>query len=174
MSGCASLRSRYTCLSGIACRLRDDTLVSVYFAKEYSANAEAEVLRSLLASAGIESVIRWTPPTFQNSGGVSLLVLSSQQRDAEQIIREAQSEEYMADQEHSQDDFVTVFSSGNHDAEAEAETVHSVLESAGIESVIVRENVQELPTGGVEVRVLEHDAEEARNVIAAAQQAGGE
>ncbi len=156
--------------------MRDDTLVAVFFAKEISKNAEAEVLRSLLASAGIESVIRWTPPTFQKPGGVSLLVLSSQQAEAEELIREAQSEDFMADeeQEHPQDAFVTLFSSSNFDAESEADTIQSLLESSGIESVIVRENVPELPTGEVEVRVLERDAEEARNVIEAARKAGSE
>ena len=154
--------------------MRDDTLVSVFFAKEMAANAEAEILRSLLASAGIESVIRWTPPTFRSPGGVSLLVLSSQQEEAEQLIREAQSEESMADQEHPQDRFVTLFSSSNFDAESEADTIHGLLTSAGIESMIVRENVPELPTGEVEVRVLEHNAEEARKIIKAARQSGSE
>ena len=153
--------------------MRDDTLVPIFFAKEISKNAEAEILRSLLASAGIESVIRWTPPTFQNSGGVSLLVLSSQQEEAEQLIREAQSEEFMAEQEHPQDRFVTLFSSSNFDAESEADTIHALLASAGIESLIVRENVPELPTGEVEVRVLEHNAEVARKIIEAARQTGG-
>ena len=67
--------------------------------------------------------------------------------------------------EHPTGEFVTVFSSNAHDAESEADTIHSLLESAGLQSVIVRENVQELPTGGVEVRVLPDEAEEARELI---------
>ena len=67
----------------------NDTLEVVFAAREYSAHAEAEVLKSLLDSAGIDSVIRWAPPTFQNSGGVRLLVLSSFREEAEELIRAA-------------------------------------------------------------------------------------
>lgn len=74
--------------------------------------------------------------------------------------------------EHLKDEFVTVFSSNAHDAESEADTIHSLLESAGLQSVIVRENVQELPTGGVEVRVLADEADEARELIEEALETG--
>ena len=70
--------------------MRDDELESVFFSKDAAGNAEAEILRSLLGSAGIDSIVRWVPPTFQSSGGVRLLVLSSHKQDAEEIIREAQ------------------------------------------------------------------------------------
>lgn len=67
----------------------DDKLVAVFTAKEIGANAEAEVLKSLLESADIRGIIKHTPPTFQRPGGVSLLVLSSESADAEEIIRDA-------------------------------------------------------------------------------------
>ena len=70
--------------------MQDDELVSVFFSKDVSANAEAEIIRSLLGSAGIDSIVKWIPPTFQNPGGIRLLVLSSHQDDAEAIIRDAQ------------------------------------------------------------------------------------
>jgi len=73
---------------------------------------------------------------------------------------------------HPQDKFVTVFSSDHHDAESEAEMVHGVLESAGLSSTIVRENVTELPTGHVEVRVLASEAESARELIDEARKGG--
>lgn len=63
------------------------------------------------------------------------------------------------------DEMVTVFSSSNYDAESEAEAVKGLLDSAEIESVIVRDNVPELPTGKVEVRVLERDSVEALQLI---------
>ena len=75
-------------------------------------------------------------------------------------------------EEHPTGKFVTVFSSNAHDAESEADTIHSLLGSAGLQSVIVRENVQELPTGGVEVRVLPQEADEARELIKQALEAG--
>ena len=73
----------------------------------------------------------------------------------------------MAEQEHPQDKFVNVFTSSNFDAESEADVVHGLLQSAGIASMIVRQNVPELPTGVIEVRVLASQAEDARNMIAA-------
>jgi len=76
------------------------------------------------------------------------------------------------DSYHPQDKFVTVFRSDYHNAESEAEMVHGVLESAGLESVIVRENVTELPTGHVEVRVLASEAESARELIDEARKGG--
>lgn len=73
-------------------------------------------------------------------------------------------------QDYSADEFVTVFRSRNRTAAIEAESIHGLLESAGLKSLIVRENVPELPTGWVEVKVLASDAEEARELIEEAQQ----
>lgn len=67
----------------------DDKLVTVFTAQDMGANAEAEVLKSLLESADIRAIIKHTPPTFQRPGGVSLLVLSSESADAAEIIRDA-------------------------------------------------------------------------------------
>ncbi len=153
--------------------VREDELVEVFFGKEISANPEAEILKTLLHSAGIESMIRWKPPTFRSSGGVSLVVLESQREEALAFIEQAQVDggDDMSE-EHPTGKFVTVFSSKAVDAELEADTIHSLLESAELRSVIVRENVPELPTGGVEVRVLPQEAEEARRLIEAALKAG--
>ncbi len=74
--------------------------------------------------------------------------------------------------EFSDDRFVTVFSSRQHNAEVEAETVHGLLGSADLKSLIVRENVPEIPVGKVSVRVLASDAEEAKELIRNALDAG--
>lgn len=148
-------------------------MTAVFIGKGLAANPEAEVLKSLPASAGIESVIRWTPPTFQHRDGISLLVVESQRKDALSLIEQAQiGGEAEMSKEHPTGEFVTVFSSNAHDAESEADTIHSLLESAGLQSVIVRENVQELPTGGIEVRVLPDEADEARELIEEALETG--
>ena len=153
--------------------MREDQLTAIFFGKGLAANPEAEVLKSLLASAGIGSVIRWTPPTFQHRDGISLLVVESLREDALCLIEQAQMVEGVEmSKEHPKGEFVTVFSSNAHDAESEADTIHSLLESAGLQSVIVRENVQELPTGGIEVRVLPDEAEEARELIEQALETG--
>ena len=84
-----------------------------------------------------------------------------------------QKEPNLADERHRDENFESVFSSSNRDAESEAETIRGLLESSGIEAVIVRENVPELPTGLVEVRVLESEAGEARRVIEESQRPEG-
>ena len=72
------------------------------------------------------------------------------------------------------DEFVTVFASRSHDAEIEAEAVHGLLESSGVESLIVRENVLEMPVGRVSVKVFSSHKDEAERLIAAAQEPGQE
>ncbi len=67
------------------------------------------------------------------------------------------------------DEFVTVFASRSHAAEIEAEAIHGLLESSGIESLIVRENVLEMPVGRVSVKVFSSYQEEAEQLIQAAQ-----
>ena len=69
--------------------MRNGELTAVFSAEEISAHAEAEVLKSLLDSAGIPSIVRYTPPTFQRPGGVRLLVVAEDRDEAEAIIREA-------------------------------------------------------------------------------------
>ena len=73
-------------------------------------------------------------------------------------------------EEYSKEEFVTVFASRQHNAETEAESIRGLLESAGLESLIVRENVQELPIGKVSVKVLASNVEDAKQLIREAQQ----
>jgi hypothetical protein len=81
------------------------------------------------------------------------------------------SEEFsLAD--YSPDELVIVFRSNSHSAEMEAEAIHGLLQSASLKSLIVRENVRELPAGWVEVKVLASEEQEARQLIEAAQQPG--
>ena len=74
--------------------------------------------------------------------------------------------------EHLDGPLVTVFSSRRHDAETEASVIHGLLESAGIDAIIVRENVQELPAGKIWVKVVASAKEEAEQVIRDAQNIG--
>ena len=71
------------------------------------------------------------------------------------------------DQQNPTEELVNIFASSSFDAESEADVIHSLLQSAGFESIIVRQNVQELPTGVVEVRVFASKAQEARQFIEA-------
>ena len=67
---------------------------------------------------------------------------------------------------------MNVFEAAGISAEMEAQSVRALLESSGIDSVVVRENVPELPVGRVEVRVTASDADKAKEVIREGQ-AGG-
>lgn len=74
--------------------------------------------------------------------------------------------------EFSDDRLETVFSSRQHNAEVEAGTVRALLNSAGVRSLIVRENIPELPIGKVSIRVLASDAKDAKELIHNALAAG--
>jgi metal-sulfur cluster biosynthetic enzyme len=75
---------------------------------------------------------------------------------------------------HDQTDetLTIVFEGAGTSAEMEAQAVHGLLESNGIESMLVRENVTELPVGKVEVRVVASEARHAQEVIREGKQAG--
>ncbi|MCY4187314.1 MAG: DUF2007 domain-containing protein [Bryobacterales bacterium] len=60
---------------------------------------------------------------------------------------------------------MTLFSSRSHLANVEAEVIQSLLESAGIECWLARENVIQQPVGNVLLKVLESDAEDARALL---------
>lgn len=64
-----------------------------------------------------------------------------------------------------EDSLVTVFSSRSHLANVEAEVIQSLLESAGIDCWVARENVIQQPVGNVLVKVLESNAEDARALL---------
>ena len=73
---------------------------------------------------------------------------------------------------YNKDEFVTVFASRSHAAEVEAEAIHGLLESAGLQSLIVRENVPMVPVGRVSIKVLASDKEDAEKLIEEARGAG--
>lgn len=74
--------------------------------------------------------------------------------------------------DHAQDKLVTVFASRTVSAEIEAETIYGLLESSGIGSLIVRENVVQAPVGLVSIKVLDSEEKEARAIIDSAIEAG--
>jgi hypothetical protein len=70
------------------------------------------------------------------------------------------------------DRLVTVFAANGFTAEMEAQAVHGLLQANGITSLVVRDNVPELPVGKVEVRVVEQEAAQAEEIIREARAAG--
>ena len=67
---------------------------------------------------------------------------------------------------------MNVFEAVGISAEMEAQSIHALLQSSGIDSVLVRENVTELPVGKVEVRVAASELEQARQIIREGQVGG--
>jgi hypothetical protein len=65
---------------------------------------------------------------------------------------------------------VTIFSSSNHDAEAEALVIKGILDTGGVPSAVVGPKV--LPTLEFDVQVAEHHATEALRLIEEARAAG--
>ena len=79
----------------------------------------------------------------------------------------------MRDKRPDQDEtFMNVFQAAGLSAEMQAQSIHALLQSSGIASVLVRENVTELPVGQVEVRVAASEVEQARQIIQEGESAG--
>ena len=69
-------------------------------------------------------------------------------------------------------DLITVFSSSNHDAEMEATTIRTLLESNGIEAIVVGPGV--LPSLEFQVQVPREAADDAVRLMAEARASGPE
>jgi len=67
-------------------------------------------------------------------------------------------------------DMVTLFSSLNHDAEMEANAIHSVLEANGVPSIVV--GTPQIPAFEFQVQVPRARFDEAERVLAEAREAG--
>jgi len=69
---------------------------------------------------------------------------------------------------------VTVFEGDGISAEMEAQAIHGLLESSGIDSMLVRDNIVAIPVGLVKIRVMAAEADRAREAIREGRQAGPE
>ena len=67
-------------------------------------------------------------------------------------------------------DMVTLFSSQNHDAEMEANAIHSLLEASGIPSLVI--GATQIPSLEFRVEVPRARFEEARRALAEAEEGG--
>lgn len=71
--------------------LHDDKLVTVFQSRSHLANVEAEVIQSLLESAGIPCWLARENVIQQPVGNVLVKVLESQADDALAVLRDARS-----------------------------------------------------------------------------------
>lgn len=70
----------------------DEPLVTVFASRSHLANVEAEVIQSLLGSAGIECWLARENVIQQPVGNVLVKVLESQAEDARALLQEAAAE----------------------------------------------------------------------------------
>ena len=68
-------------------------------------------------------------------------------------------------EDYIDDELVTVFASRSHLATVEAQVIYSLLESAGVPSWLVRENVVQQPVGRVSIKVTSDCAADALQLI---------
>ena len=73
-------------------------------------------------------------------------------------------------EENSEESFVSIFSSSNHDGEMEAMTIKGILDASDISAMVVGPSV--LPNLEFQVQVPAHLADRARLVVEEARAAG--
>ena len=79
------------------------------------------------------------------------------------------SDSFEVDPSHDLD-MVTLFSSSNHDAEMEANSIHALLEANGFPSIVI--GPSQIPSLEFQVQVPRALLEEARHVVEQAKEAG--
>jgi hypothetical protein len=140
-------------------------LVTVFSSDAVDAEEQCIILRDMLLKVNINAELAGKP-----NATVEVRVPPAQAEDARQFI-ETQQDFTPSEVDLSHDlDMVTVFNSQDYNAELLATGIRSVLEEAGIPSVLVSASV--FPSLPFEVRVPRERLDDARRAIAAAQEAG--
>jgi hypothetical protein len=148
-------------------------LITVFRSADDDAREDAEAIRDVLTAKGLNPVLLNDDAPGVPEGAWEVRVPPAESALAEQFIAEAPlpDAELTEVSEASDLDMETVFRAhAGTTAEMEAETVQSILEGAGIQTVLVGDSV--LPNLPFEVRVAKEHAEKARQLIAEAQASG--
>ena len=153
----------------------DAELITVFRSADEDAQEDSEAIRDLLSAKGLHPVLLDDSAPGVPEGAWEVQVPPAESARAEELIAEAPlAETELAEVSDSpQLDTETVFSApgGTTTAEMEALSIRSILEGAGIATVLVGDAI--LPNLPFEVRVAREKAEEARRIIQEAR-AGGE
>jgi hypothetical protein len=147
-------------------------MVTVYRSADMGATDEAAGIRSLLTDAGIAAEIFDDKSPGVPSGAYEVRVPPGQVTEAEALIAAAERGDSLQeelDPSHERD-LYPVFLSNKNDAEMEALAVKALLDSNGIDAMIV--GSPQIPSLTFEVRVPKDQVDQARQVIADAK-AGG-
>ncbi len=144
--------------------------VTVFRSADSDAEDEAVAARDMLIQAGIPAEVFDDSAPGVPEGVFEVRVPAARQEDAEQLI-ETQKDLSPEAIDPSHDlDMVPMFISEAPDAEMVAMAIRSILEAQGIPSVLMSGSV--FPNLPFEVRVPKVRLEEARQAIAAAEEAG--
>jgi hypothetical protein len=151
----------------------DAELITVFRSADEDAQEDSEAIRDLLGAEGLHPVLLDDSAPGVPEGAWEVQVPPAESAKAEELIAQAPLPDTdMVDVSTSPDlDMETVFSApSGANAEMEALSVQSILEGAGIATVLVGDSVW--PNLPFEVRVAKDRAEEARRTIEEAR-AGG-
>jgi hypothetical protein len=151
----------------------DAELITVFRSGDEDAQEDSEALRDLLSAEGLHPVLLDDSAPGVPEGAWEIRVPPEESAKAEELIAEAPLPDTdLVDVSTSSDlDMETVFSApGGTTAEMEALSVQSMLEGAGIATVLVGDAIW--PNLPFEVRVAREKAEEARRIIQEARASG--
>lgn len=148
----------------------DNELVTVYRTADEEAESEAKAVCEMLREAGLSAEIYDDSAPGVAEGAFEVRVPPSQGPDAERLLgAPLDFTPEIVDASHDLD-MVPVFASDAHNAEMLTTAISSVLEASGIPTLVV--GSAQLPNLPCEIRVPRARLEEARAVLAAAEEAG--
>jgi hypothetical protein len=147
-----------------------DEMVTVFRSADPDAGEQASVVRDMLANANIAAEVFGDTSPGVPEGAFEVRVPPDRQADAEQLL-EIQKDFNPGALDLSADlDMVPAFTSDAPNSEMIAVEIRSILESQGIPSMLVSGTM--FPSLPFEVRVPRARLEEARQALAAAEEAG--
>ena len=151
--------------------------ITVFRSADNSAKADATAARDQLTQVGIQAILVDDETLGVVDGSWEVRVPAADQARAEEILsvepQEPEDESEVDEHGLSHDlDFVNVFASRANDAEMEATSIQSFLESSGIPATVI--GSAQFPSLGFEVRVPKSRLEEALTLVSEARQSGAE
>ena len=147
--------------------------VTVFRSADETAEEDARAIGEMMAASGISAAVLDDSAPEVPTGAWEVRVPSGQAAEAERLIAQAPlPEDELTEVDTSADlDMETVFrAAAGTTQELEASAVASLLEGAGIATIMVGDSV--LPNLGFEVRVAKEHAERARELLREAQASG--
>jgi hypothetical protein len=148
----------------------EQKMVTVFRSADSSAEDDAAAAADLLTSAGLNPVILSDKEPDVLMGSVEVRVPAAEEAEADRILNAARNEEPVeGDASHSLD-LETVFERVGTTAEMEALAVRSVLDAAGVASVLVGSSA--IPNFPFTVKVPRSSIDQARTAIEEARSAG--